>query len=78
MELAERAARAAGEVLLSYYGRPPEGVDSKSSETDLVSDADREAERVIRELLAATVVVLALIALTIWFFFFARNPLLRV
>jgi myo-inositol-1(or 4)-monophosphatase len=53
MELAERAARAAGEVLLSYYGRPPEGVDAKSSETDLVSDADREAERVIRELLEA-------------------------
>ena len=26
LELAERAARAAGEVLLSYYGRPPEGV----------------------------------------------------
>jgi myo-inositol-1(or 4)-monophosphatase len=51
LELAERAARAAGEVLLSYYGRPPEGVDAKSSETDLVSDADREAERVIRELL---------------------------
>jgi myo-inositol-1(or 4)-monophosphatase len=40
-------------VLLSYYGRPPEGVDAKSSETDLVSDADREAERVIRELLEA-------------------------
>ena len=53
LELAERAARAAGELLLSYYGRPPEGVDAKSSETDLVSDADREAERVIRELLAA-------------------------
>jgi myo-inositol-1(or 4)-monophosphatase len=53
LELAERAARAAGEVLLSYYGRPPEGVDAKSSETDLVSDADREAERVIRELLEA-------------------------
>ena len=51
MELAERAARAAGGVLLSYYGRPPQGVDSKSSETDLVSDADREAEQVIRELL---------------------------
>nr|MBA3262985.1 inositol monophosphatase [Thermoleophilaceae bacterium] len=51
LELAERAARAAGEVLLSYYGRPPEGVASKSSATDLVSDADREAERTIRELL---------------------------
>jgi myo-inositol-1(or 4)-monophosphatase len=52
LELAERAARAAGEVLLSYFGRPAEGVSSKSSATDLVSDADREAERVIRELLA--------------------------
>jgi myo-inositol-1(or 4)-monophosphatase len=51
LELAERAARAAGEVLMSYYGRAPEGLGSKSSETDLVSDADREAERTIRELL---------------------------
>jgi len=53
LELAERAARSAGEVLLSYYGRPPEGLGSKSSDTDLVSDADREAERAIRELLTA-------------------------
>jgi myo-inositol-1(or 4)-monophosphatase len=51
LELAERVARAAGEVLLSYYGRPPEGVGTKSSATDLVSDADREAERTIRDLL---------------------------
>jgi myo-inositol-1(or 4)-monophosphatase len=53
LELAERAARAAGEVLMSYYGRPAQGLDSKSSATDLVSDADREAERVVRELLEA-------------------------
>jgi myo-inositol-1(or 4)-monophosphatase len=52
-ELAERAARAAAEVLLTYYGRPPEGLGSKSSVTDPVSDADREAERTVRELLAA-------------------------
>jgi myo-inositol-1(or 4)-monophosphatase len=52
LDLAERAARAAGEVLMSYYGRPAENVASKSSATDLVSDADREAERTIRELLA--------------------------
>jgi fructose-1,6-bisphosphatase/inositol monophosphatase family enzyme len=51
LEVAERAARAAGAVLLSYYERPPEGVAWKSSTTDLVSDADREAERAIRELL---------------------------
>jgi myo-inositol-1(or 4)-monophosphatase len=51
LELALRAARAAGEVLMGYYGRPPEGVSSTSSATDLVSDADREAERAVRELL---------------------------
>ena len=50
-DLAEQAARAAGEVLLGYYGREPEGLASKTSVTDPVSDADREAERVIRELL---------------------------
>jgi myo-inositol-1(or 4)-monophosphatase len=52
LELAERAARAAGEVLMSYYGRAPEGLASKTSATDPVSDADREAERAIRELIA--------------------------
>lgn len=51
LELAERAARAAGEVLLARFGAPAEGVESKSSETDPVSEADREAERVIAELL---------------------------
>jgi myo-inositol-1(or 4)-monophosphatase len=53
LELAERAARAAGEVLMTYYGRAPEGLASKTSATDPVSDADREAERVIRELLTS-------------------------
>jgi myo-inositol-1(or 4)-monophosphatase len=51
LELAERAARAAGDVLMSYYGRAAEGLASKTSPTDPVSDADREAERTIRELL---------------------------
>ena len=45
LELAERAARAAGEVLMSYFGQAAEGLDVKSSPTDPVSDADREAER---------------------------------
>ena len=53
LELALRAAGEAGELLLGFYGLEPEGLGSKSSETDLVSDADREAERAIRELLAA-------------------------
>jgi myo-inositol-1(or 4)-monophosphatase len=38
-------------VLMSYYGRVAEGLASKTSPTDPVSDADREAERVIRELI---------------------------
>jgi myo-inositol-1(or 4)-monophosphatase len=53
LELAERAAREAGEVLMSYFGHAAEGLDVKSSPTDPVSDADREAERTIRELLLA-------------------------
>ena len=51
LELAERAARAAGEVLMSYFGRAAEGLSSKTSPTDPVSDADREAETTIREIL---------------------------
>ena len=53
LELAERAARRAGEILLTYFGRPPEGLERKSSRNDPVSDADREAERAIVDLLAA-------------------------
>jgi myo-inositol-1(or 4)-monophosphatase len=53
LELADRAARVAGDVLMSYYGRPAEGLATKSSATDLVSDADRAAERTIRDLLEA-------------------------
>jgi myo-inositol-1(or 4)-monophosphatase len=52
LELAERAARAAGEVLMSYFGQAPEGLGAKSSPTDPVSDADREAERVINEIIS--------------------------
>jgi myo-inositol-1(or 4)-monophosphatase len=39
--------------LLERFGRPAQGVESKSSATDLVSDADRDAEALIRDLLAA-------------------------
>jgi myo-inositol-1(or 4)-monophosphatase len=52
LALAERAARAAGEVLMSYFGRAAEGLDVKSSPTDPVSDADREAEEAIHEIIA--------------------------
>ncbi|HEX6653713.1 MAG TPA: inositol monophosphatase family protein [Thermoleophilaceae bacterium] len=53
LALAERAARAAGEVLMSYFGRAAEGLDVKSSPTDPVSDADREAEAAIQSIIAA-------------------------
>jgi len=53
LELAERAARAAGDVLLSYFGHAAEGLASKTSPTDPVSDADRHAEQTIHGILAA-------------------------
>jgi myo-inositol-1(or 4)-monophosphatase len=43
----------AGDLLLERYGGPARGVESKSSDTDLVSEADRVSEKAVRELLAA-------------------------
>lgn len=51
LELAERAARAAGALLLERFGGPAQGVERKSSRTDMVSDADRDAEAVIEGML---------------------------
>ena len=36
---------------MNRFGKPAHGVDAKSSATDLVSDADRDAEALIRDLL---------------------------
>jgi len=49
--IAEEAARAAGTILLERFGSE-RALDTKSSPTDLVSEADLLAERAIRELLA--------------------------
>jgi myo-inositol-1(or 4)-monophosphatase len=46
LDVATHAARAAGEELLRRFGRPEE-VETKSGLTDLVSAADRAAERAI-------------------------------
>jgi myo-inositol-1(or 4)-monophosphatase len=52
--LARSQAVTAGELLLeSFLGDHAHEIDSKSTPTDLVSEADRLAERVIREGLAA-------------------------
>jgi myo-inositol-1(or 4)-monophosphatase len=53
-ELAAEAARLAGGLLRERAGRGDEsGVSSKSTPTDLVSEADLAAEHAIRELLGA-------------------------
>jgi myo-inositol-1(or 4)-monophosphatase len=53
LAIAEDAARAAGAVLLERFGGPRREVRSKSTPTDLVSEADIEAERALRGVLAA-------------------------
>ena len=52
LDVARAAARASAEVLLRYYGKARD-VRTKTTETDLVSEADETAERAIRELLRA-------------------------
>lgn len=53
LALAERAARAAGDELLVRADRPHR-VSTKSTPTDLVSEADEAAESIVRELLLGT------------------------
>ena len=52
LAIARAAAAAAAAELLARYDGPAQGVDTKSTATDPVSDADRAAERAIRTLLA--------------------------
>jgi myo-inositol-1(or 4)-monophosphatase len=47
LDLAVDAATAAGELLLARFGDAPSGIAAKSSATDMVSDADRDAERLL-------------------------------
>jgi myo-inositol-1(or 4)-monophosphatase len=47
LELATSAAREAGSLLRQRFGGPARNVATKSTPTDLVSDADREAEQII-------------------------------
>lgn len=47
LEIAVDAARAAGELLLGRFGAAASGLSTKSSGTDPVSDADRDAESLI-------------------------------
>jgi myo-inositol-1(or 4)-monophosphatase len=49
LAIAVETAEAAGRLLLERFRAPAHGVDRKSSSTDMVSDADRDAEDLIRE-----------------------------
>jgi len=53
LSLALAAARAAGDLLLERVGGPVSGLTSKSSRTDLVSDADRDAEALVLGMIRA-------------------------
>lgn len=53
LSVADEAAHAAAGELMSRFGHTQEGIHTKSSPTDLVSDADVSAERAIRAVLAA-------------------------
>lgn len=52
LEIAVDAARAAGELLLRRFAETATGVRTKSTDTDLVSDADTSAERAIVDLVS--------------------------
>ena len=53
LDLATEAAHRAGEILLEHFGRPATGVDTKSTPTDPVSDADRAAEAFLMDFVAS-------------------------
>lgn len=54
LDVAIEAARRGGAVLMEHRQRGLSGVLTKTTDTDLVSDADRAAEKLIVELIAAT------------------------
>ena len=51
LELASEVARRGGEMLLDRFGEPARGVHTKTTPTDLVSDADRDSEKLILDLI---------------------------
>lgn len=53
LELATDAAVRAGDLLMTFFEAPPAGVTAKTSPTDLVSDADRAAERLLLDAIDA-------------------------
>ena len=54
LDLAVEAAVGAGRVLQQHFERPATGIDTKSSDTDPVSDADRASERFVVDLISSS------------------------
>lgn len=54
LDLAVEAAHSAGALLLTHFRKPAEGVESKTTPTDLVSDADKVSETLILDLISST------------------------
>jgi myo-inositol-1(or 4)-monophosphatase len=52
LDVARKAARAAGAILSTYVDRRPRHVETKSRDIDLVTEVDRACERAVREVLA--------------------------
>jgi myo-inositol-1(or 4)-monophosphatase len=52
LDVATEAALTAGAELIERFGRPARGLATKQGPTDLVSDADRAAERAIADVLS--------------------------
>ena len=48
LDVAVELAHRAGDLLLTRFGEPASGLGAKTTPTDLVSDADRDAESLIR------------------------------
>ena len=53
LDLAVEAAHAAGALLTDHFRKPAEGVTSKTTPTDLVSDADKASEDLLMDLIGA-------------------------
>jgi myo-inositol-1(or 4)-monophosphatase len=53
LEVASHAAHEAGRLLLDRFHAPARGVATKSTPTDLVSDADRDAESLILDVVSS-------------------------
>ena len=53
LDTAVKVAHEAGKLLLEHFRKPAEGVESKSTPTDLVSAADRASEALILDMIAA-------------------------